>query len=71
MTTDGERSFVTFLYADIQWQTTALASVGHSVGVTLPGSGTQAIRDLVTTSNVRVDGLWMYRVDTDIISGPP
>ncbi len=70
MTTDDQRSFVTFLYADIQWQTNAVATINNTLF--LPGSRRQAIRNLVTTSNFGVPGMWMYRVDTTIISpGPP
>lgn len=36
----------------------------------LPGSGTDAIRNLSSTSNVGKPGKWVYRVDSaEIISG--
>ncbi len=70
MGTDGQLSYVTFLYDDIQWTDSgrALAGINGSDGVrsvTLPGSGTEDIRNLTTTSNVGVEGVWMYRVDSE------
>ncbi len=70
MGTDGQLSFVTFLYDDIQWTDSGHAVAGINAGddvrsVTLPGSGTEDIRNLTTTSNVGVDGMWMYRVDRE------
>ena len=46
----------------------ALAGINAGDGVrsvTLPGSGTEDIRNLTTTSNVGVEGMWMYRVDRE------
>ena len=70
MGTDGQHSYVTFLYDDIQWTDSGRALAGINAGdgvrsVTLPGSGTEDIRNLTTTSNVGVEGVWMYRVDSE------
>ncbi len=72
MSTNGQLSFVTFLYDDIQWTETdqyvSLAGINGGDGVrsvTLPGSRSVDIRNLTTTSNVGVEGLWMYRVDSE------
>ncbi len=81
MSTDGALSFVTFLYDDIQWtygtKYNAYAFAGMQLGedlndnVVLPGSGTDDIRNLTTTSNVGVPGIWIYRVDSFGIISPP
>ncbi len=70
MGTGGQLSYVTFLYDDIQWTDSgrALAEINADDGVrsvTLPGSGSEDIRNLTTTSNVAVEGVWMYRVDSE------
>ncbi len=70
MATDGQRSYVTFLYDDIQWTDSgrALAAINGSDcvrSVTLPGSGSEDIRNLTTTSNVGMEGVWIYRVDSE------
>ena len=68
LATDGELSFVTFLYADIQW-TNGVQGAGIDIPGTssddlfIPGSFSDA-RNLPTTSNVGVPGMWMYRVDS-------
>ncbi len=77
MATDGQLSYVTFLYDDIQWTDSGRALAGINAGdgvrsVNLPESLSDDIRNLVTTSNMGVDGMWMYRVDSsDIISPGP
>ena len=38
--------------------------------VALPGSSSNDIRNLTTTSNVEVPGLWIYRVDSSDIIAP-
>ncbi len=70
MGTDGQLSYVTFLYDDIQWTDSGRALAGINAGdgvrfVTIHGSGTEDIRNLTTTSNVGVEGVWMYRVDSE------
>ena len=73
LTTDGEKSFVFFIYTDIQW---GEGGIGFNAGdgvrsYTLPDSRTPAAREVEDSSNVGVEGVYAYRVDneTDII-GP-
>ncbi len=73
--TDGQLSFVTFLYDDIQWSDDdAVAGIYRDDAppavVLIPGSDFDA-RILTTTSNVGVPGMWMYRVDSPDIIMPP
>ncbi len=73
MAYDGLLSFVTFLYEDIQWSDYDAFAGIFSVGipsVLIPGSDSDA-RNLTTTSNVGVPGMWMYRVDSPDIIMPP
>ncbi len=73
MATDGLLSYVTFLYDDIQYTESSRAEARITLfnefgsfdqrSVTLPGSETEDIRNLTTTSNVGVPGMWIYRVD--------
>ncbi len=70
ISTDGQLSFVTFLYDDIQWSPdNSLAGIFFSsiTQVKIPASA----RNLPTTSNVDVNGMWMYRVDSSSIIMPP
>jgi hypothetical protein len=77
LSTDGDRSFVFFLYHDIQWtspknNTNSYAQAGFNAGdgitfETLPYSNTEDIIQLVNQSNVNIPGLFVYRVDTDKI----
>ncbi len=69
LATDGELSFVTFLYADIQW-INGVIGAGIYIQVSeevIPGSFSDA-RNLTTTSNVGVPGIWMY--SSDIVFPP-
>ncbi len=82
--TDGEVSFVLFLYAEIQWTTaegvfgleTTPAQTGFNAGdrlrsVSLPGSQTDAALELdVTEGNTGVRGLWIFRVDEESFTIP-
>ena len=78
MATDGQLSFVTFLYEEIQWtdsgrtdSVSAIAGIDNGALILdLPGSGFDDVRNLVNTSNVGVDGMWMYRVDSSDIIHP-
>ena len=50
------------------------AQVGFNAGdgvsfATIPGSRTEAVLNLTSTSNVDVPGLWIYRVDSTVVSG--
>ena len=72
LTTDGSQSFVTFLYADgeIRWASSSgeYAQVGINASdgvnsVEVLNSGTAAIVNIDTTSNVGAPGVWMYQVE--------
>jgi hypothetical protein len=77
LSTDGDRSFVFFLYHDIQWtrpdnNPNSYAQAGFNSGdgivfEVLPFSNTADIIQLVNRSNVNIPGLFAYRVDTDKI----
>ena len=87
MITDGNNSFVIFLYADnlIQWSradpsteggTVVDAQGGFNAGdgtrhFTIEGSQTTAIVDIETTSNIGVAGKYLFRVDDATIATPP
>ena len=78
--TDEDRSFVFFLYYDLQWSDpfsnihgnyNARAGVYHGNGnktETLPYSGTDDIIKLANESNVNVPGLFAFRIDADRIN---
>ncbi|CAF1204685.1 unnamed protein product [Rotaria sordida] len=78
LSTDGDRSFVFFLYHDIQWtqpsnDSNRYAQAGFNAGdgiafEMLPHSRTQEIIRLVNESNVNIPGLFAFRVDTDKIN---
>jgi hypothetical protein len=76
--TDEDRSFVFFLYHDLQWDDpynstyysaqAGLHSGDRNISETLPYSGTEDIVKLVNESNVNVPGLFAFRVDADKIN---
>lgn len=81
ITTNGQRSYVMFLYppGGIEWVTSdssGFPQAGFNAGdgvisTSLPDSRTAAIQSIATASNVGVSGLWVYRVDgTTIVSAP-
>ena len=64
--TDGETSYVSFLYEDIQWGEGA--GIGFNVGdgnrsFTVPGALTNKTLDMENQSNVGRPGVFIYRVD--------
>ena len=72
LTTDGEKSFVFFIYTNIQW---GEAGIGFNAGdgvrsYTLPGSRSPAAKDIEDSSNVGVEGVYAYRVDLPEIASP-
>ena len=74
LATDGNQTFVMFLYEDIQWgsaQTTIGFNAGdRSQSITLPESlTTESILNLENTSNVGVPGVYIFRVDQNIGAG--
>ena len=72
MATDGEKSFVFFIYTDIQW---GEGGVGFDAGdrrrgFNLFGSRTGATQNLEEFSNVGVEGVYAFRVDLQNILSP-
>ena len=72
LASDGETSFVFFIYADIQCGN---GSIGFNAGdgmrsFTLPGSTTSAARNVETDSNTGIGGVYAYRVDLSEIVSP-
>ena len=64
--TDGETSYVCFLYEDIQWG--ERAQIGFDSGdnnrsFTVPGALTNKTLDMENQSNVGRPGVFVYRVD--------
>ena len=68
LATDGNKTFVMFLYEDIQWGD-AGTTVGFNAGdqlqfITIPESfTTEGILNLESTSNVGIPGVYIFRVD--------
>ena len=72
LATDGLLSFVFFVYDDIEW---GFANIGFSAGdrvrfLMVPGALTFQSRNIETTSNVNITGLYIYRVDLRTVLGP-
>jgi hypothetical protein len=73
--TDGIKTFVLFLYEDIQWGSSHNV-IGFNAGdqersYTLPESWTtNAILNLESTSNVGIPGAYIFRVDQTTITAP-
>ncbi|CAF4683038.1 unnamed protein product, partial [Rotaria sp. Silwood2] len=76
--TDEDRSFIFFLYHDLQWVNPSNRSYYYAeAGIhngdrnksqMLPYSGTEDIVKLVNESNVNIPGLFTFRVDADEIN---
>ena len=67
--TDGQRTFVLFLYGDIEWGS---ANIGFNAGdnlrfFTVPGTDS---RDIEEGTNVGRRGVYIFRVDQCSIRGP-
>jgi hypothetical protein len=75
--TDGNKTFVLFLYQDIQWQHNGYTAIGFSAGdrmrfFNLPESIDFSKRlQLENLSNVDRRGTFIFRVDQDTIIEPP
>ena len=69
MATNGSKTFVMFLYQDIQW--TSDTAIGFNGGdevyyFIVPESRTaDGVLNLNNTSNVGIPGMYIYRVDQD------
>ena len=71
LATDGEETYVLFLYRDIQWGEGSVAGFNDGDGrrgFMLPGD----VRTLESRSNVGPDfpGVWMFRVDQQQVLQP-
>ena len=71
LATDGNQTFVMFLYEDIQWgsaQTTIGFNAGdQSQSITLSESlTTEGVLNLDNTTNVGIPGVYIFRVDQSI-----
>ena len=67
--TDGQVSFVLYLYSNIEW---GVANIGFNAGdnvrsFMLPGAWTFQIRNVENGSNVDIPGLYIYRVDRRLV----
>lgn len=75
LTTDSKMFYIILNYWDIQWTTgTAGFNSGDDTNFyNIPGSQTDAIINITTTSNVKVPGRWVFRVDNFQVTGvdPP
>ena len=70
MATDGDMSFIFLIYTDIQWGSGAQIGFNAGDGIgsfTVPGALTSQTLDLETMSNIRVPGVFIYRVDEYLI----
>jgi len=72
MATDGQTSFVFFLYSNVEWGT---ANIGFNAGDNMrsfmvPGALTFQSRNIENGSNVDVPGLYIYRVDLNSVFDP-
>ena len=72
LATDGNQTFVMFLYEDIQWGS-AQTTIGFNAGdrfqsITLPESQTiEGVLNLESTTNVGIPGVYIFRVDQAIL----
>uniref|UniRef100_A0A915E034 Uncharacterized protein n=1 Tax=Ditylenchus dipsaci TaxID=166011 RepID=A0A915E034_9BILA len=63
-------SFVEFLYKDLVWSDGAEAGImtfDKTNSIHLPGSGTAGIEQLSQLSNIKLPGIWLYRVDGETV----
>ena len=70
--TDGEKSFVFFIYTDVQW---GEATIGFDAGdgrrgFNLLGSPAEDVREVEESNNIGVAGVYAFRVDLPEIVGP-
>ena len=72
MATDGQAAFVFFIYSSIEW---GIANIGFNAGdgvrsFMVPGALTSQTMNIDMGSNVNISGLYIYRVDQNVISEP-
>ena len=70
--TNGQETFVFFIYGDIEW---GFANIGFNAGdgtrsFMVPGALTTQSRNIEDGSNVDMTGLYIYRVDLCSVLGP-
>ena len=76
LTTDGNATYVMFLYRDIQWESSD-TTIGFNAGdgirsYNLPEASTiTGILNLEISSNVGIPGAFYFRVDQENIVTPP
>ncbi|RNA04010.1 nidogen and EGF-like domain-containing 1 isoform X2, partial [Brachionus plicatilis] len=63
---DGKTSYALFYYEDLNWQDSTVVGFNSGFGnyVLLPGSTTADVLNLVNTSNVGLNGAWIYKVSS-------
>ena len=71
--TDGQETFVFFIYGDIEWGDGA--NIGFNAGdgtrsFMVPGALTTQSRNIEDGSNVDMTGVYIYRVDSCSVLGP-
>jgi len=68
LATSGSKSFVIFIYVDLQWGGgKAVSGINAGDGtnfITIPGSLSVDILSITKTSNVGDPGVWIFEVDT-------
>ena len=72
MATDGQATFVYFIYTNIEWGT---SNIGFNAGdgvrsFMLPGALTFQTRNVEMGSNVDMPGVYIYRVDQNMVFEP-
>ncbi|CAJ0943292.1 unnamed protein product, partial [Mesorhabditis belari] len=69
---DSQATFAQLLYKDLSWSRGAEAGIvspDPSNSISLPGSGTDGIELLTQLTNVKQPGVWLFRVDQEIVPG--
>ncbi len=65
MATDGQLSFISFVYLDIQWGVGAQVgfNAGDGVSFMAPGALTPATVEMEEMSNINVSGVFLFHVN--------
>ena len=72
MATDGQATFVFLIYSNIEW---GVANIGFNAGdgvrsFMVPGALTAQTTNIDMGSNVNISGLYIYRVDQNVVFEP-
>jgi len=71
MATDGQASFVFFIYSDIQWGTANIGfNAGDGVRFFMVPRALISTENIEMGSNVNIPGLYIYRVDRNTVFEP-